>query len=197
MENCAFCNRNKEEIILETENFYITPSIGQIVEGYLLICSKKHFIGAAFLPNELFKELEELKEKVKQILEKNYITPIFFEHGAISSYERAGCCIEHLHLHAVPINLDIFYDLSKHFEYETIKELKEIKSKAKTSYIFYENNQSNKFLFHIKEPIPSQYLRQIIAARINQIYKWDWREYPGLEEFNKTLEKLKGGKKDG
>lgn len=41
MKKCEFCYLNKNEIsstiIDETENFYIKPSLGAFVEGYLLI----------------------------------------------------------------------------------------------------------------------------------------------------------------
>ena len=46
MEECDFCKLDKSKIyntiIEETKNFYIKPSIGAIVEGYLLIISKRH-----------------------------------------------------------------------------------------------------------------------------------------------------------
>ena len=42
-ETCRFCYPpEKERILYATENFYVMASLGPIVEGYLLIVSKKH-----------------------------------------------------------------------------------------------------------------------------------------------------------
>ena len=43
---CTFCNINKikfgNTVLDETKYFYIIPSLGSIVEGYILIISKRH-----------------------------------------------------------------------------------------------------------------------------------------------------------
>lgn len=48
MKECVFCELDKNKlantVIEETKNFYITPSVGALVEGYILIISKKHKI---------------------------------------------------------------------------------------------------------------------------------------------------------
>ena len=65
-ETCRFCYPpEKERILYVTENFYVMASLGPIVEGYLLIVSKKHIPACANIPNEIFQEYLDLKEKVK------------------------------------------------------------------------------------------------------------------------------------
>lgn len=47
-ETCRFCYPpEKERILYATENFYVMASLGPIVEGYLLIVSKKHIPACA------------------------------------------------------------------------------------------------------------------------------------------------------
>lgn len=45
MKGCPFCNLNTKNIentiLEETENFYIIPSLGALVDGYILVVSKK------------------------------------------------------------------------------------------------------------------------------------------------------------
>ena len=119
---------------------------------------------------------------------KNYSSPIFFEHGPVSRYEKAGCCVEHAHLHAVPINVDMFDDLTKHFESKEINNFKELpKDKP---YLFFENNKKKKHVFTINTIIPSQYLRQVLAVKLGKPEKWDWRQDYGLDEIRNTIEKL-------
>ena len=44
--DCVFCNidnsKVKNTIIDESDNFFVLPSIGSLVDGYLLIVSKRH-----------------------------------------------------------------------------------------------------------------------------------------------------------
>ena len=44
--------------LYETENFAVIPSLGSIVEGWLLIIPKKHYLSYGYLSSEeLYKEL--------------------------------------------------------------------------------------------------------------------------------------------
>lgn len=110
-ETCRFCYPpEKERILYATENFYVMASLGPIVEGYLLIVSKKHIPACANIPNEIFQEYLDLKEKVKGVLNKVYGACIFYEHGKTGSYvigkDHRHCF--HAHLHCIPVEVCIF-----------------------------------------------------------------------------------------
>ncbi|MDP2749285.1 MAG: hypothetical protein Q8O89_00450 [Nanoarchaeota archaeon] len=181
-------------IIFDTDNFVVFPSLGQIVEGYLLIASKKHHISIAALPENLFSELKYVVDRTKIILAENYQKPILFEHGPASEREKGGCCVMHAHIHAVPVEIDetnILKRLSKHFSSKKISSLEELKENKAAPYLFFEDKYDNKFTFQIPEVIPSQYIRQVIAHEIGQPEKWDWHSYYGIDEMKNTLEKLR------
>ena len=91
--------------MFESDNFVVFPSLGQIVEGYLLIAPKKHYIGVSGIPKELYPELEEVCKKVRNKLSEVYCVPLFFEHGPHKE-SKGGCCIDHAHIHAVPVKTD-------------------------------------------------------------------------------------------
>jgi len=193
---CNPCSEfeHKKNILYETDNLFVIPSIGQItIEGYLLICSKKHYIAIGEFPENFFPELQSLQKKVRKVLSENYDIPIFFEHGPISPSKRGGSSVEHAHLHAVPINIDILDDLSKVFQPRSIDSFVSLKQQFQTGapYLFYENPAGHKYVFSVPEVIPSQYIRWTIAVKIGATDRWDWKQWPGIEEFNKTLEKLK------
>lgn len=176
-----------KRIIYSTENFVVFPSLGQIVEGYLLISPKKHYISLAQMPNSFYDELTNLQEKVKEILTKNYSKPIFFEHGPFSRKEKAGCCIEHAHLHAVPTNVSILEEVVEHFPAKIIKSFSELPSNS--SYLFLEEN-NEKYFCSINTVLPPQYLRQILAVKLGVPEKWDWREYLRIKELQNTIKRL-------
>lgn len=58
-------------------------------------------------------------------------------------------------------------------------------------YFFYQSPRGAKYVFPVEEIVPSQYIRQVIAAKIGAKSKWDWRSYPGLDEFDATMKRLK------
>ncbi len=195
MEECDLCKRENESsrILLETKNFYVMPTLGQIIEGYLVICTKEHYIGLSHLPEKLLEELEDLKEKCKEVLGKVYTSPLFFEHGSITECNKAGACIDHAHLHVVPFETDIFEDIAKNFKPRKISNLKEVRiqNERQVPYLYYENQKGDKYVFEINSIIPSQYLRQVISSKTKEPFKWDWRTYPQEELVKKSVEKLK------
>jgi len=205
MHQCPYCNEFEKgsfeiqdknygnRILFESDNFIVFPSLGQIVEGYLLIASKKHYIGMGQVPHELYSELNSVHQKVRQVLSEAYESPLFFEHGPTSEKEKGGCCVTHAHFHAVPVQVDILSDLAKYFKYQKIETFDSLKKQfdKRVPYFFYESNLKEKYLFEVPEIVPSQYVRQIIAFKIGKPEKWDWKTYYGIDELLKTLEKLK------
>lgn len=180
-------------IIFESDNFVVVPSLGQIVEGYLLIISKKHYTSIGEIPPGLHDELDTVCQKVRKILFDSYGMPLFFEHGPSCKRQKGGSCIDHAHLHVVPVQIDILPELSKHFRYKIIKSFDALKKQFDkgVSYFFYESNLRERYLFEVSEIVPSQYIRQIIASKIGKPERWDWRSCFGINELLKTIERLK------
>ncbi|MDO9399153.1 MAG: hypothetical protein Q7T79_00480 [bacterium] len=201
MNSCPYCEEFKDgfsseygnRILYESKNFVVFPSLGQIVEGYLLIASKKHYIAIGEIPSKFYFELNAVCQKVRKILSENYESPLFFEHGPISSIKKGGCCIEHAHFHAVPVKIDILEDLSKNFKYKNIKSFDSLKKQFRKEIpcFYYESNFGEKYLFEIQEVVPSQYIRRLIAYKIGKHERWDWRACMGLDELKRTISKLK------
>ena len=184
----------KNRILYETKNFIVFPTVGQIVEGYLLIASKKHFLGMGQIPKRQYSELNFICKKVRNILTEEYTSPLFFEHGVISEVKKGGCCITHAHFHAIPVKIDILHELVNHFEYQRIKSLDSLKKQFDKGipYFFYESNYGERYLFEIPEIVPSQYIRKVIAVKIGKPERWDWKSCLGIVELLRTIEKLKG-----
>ena len=104
---CPFCNMDKTEfvntILDETKYFYITPSLGSIVEGYILIISKRHVNSMSELTSDETKEYKSLIKKYRNIFKCIYKKhPIVFEHGTpdLDNEMRANSVV-HAHAHIV------------------------------------------------------------------------------------------------
>ena len=186
---------SKKNVLYESENFFVIPTTGQMgIEGYLLLCSKKHYIGVGDIPKEQIPELELVLKKIKKVILENYDSKVIvFEHGPKLNCNKGGGCLDHSHLHIVPTKIDILEFLKKNFELKEIKDfnkLKEIYKAQKSSYMFFENQEGKRYLIEVKIPIPSQYLRQVIASKMG-IKEWDWKVYPDNKTFEKTIKKLR------
>ena len=182
-------------IIKKTQNFAVIPTIGQIVEGYIMIVPIDHHYSIASLPENLFKEFDELKRECKEALFKIYGRKcICFEHGAVGTCfeKKAGCCTDHAHLHIVPVEIDLLREIEQIFKSEKIETTKMLSEKYKKGipYLFFENSNQEMYVFEAPL-VDSQYFRKLVAKNLGLIDKWDWRSNPGNNEIMATTEKLR------
>lgn len=192
---CPFCEWNqthknsiKERILYETENFYVTPTLGQITPGYLLIIPKGHYSCLGDLPPSMQQELTALKEKVGEELTRKYQKPIFFEHGI------CGQTVRHAHLHCVPANVDLSGNIAQDYKMSKIDRLEDLKDifNKEGSYLFLEDRSGQKFVFHTKDKeVKPQYLRIVLAQKLGVPERADWKVYPGWEEIEECKKRLK------
>lgn len=194
---CRFCyplnSKNFALVLKETKNFYVIPSIGPIVEGYLLICSKKHFPSCGNLPIKLYPEFEKLKREVQRVFLKVYQGFTFFEHGKTKACAHNGNdahCF-HAHLHALPTDIDILEVLTKNLGKPIrISSLKEIPNYLQDSpYLYYEIRE-NKYLWSAPIDLRQQFFRWLIAEKLGIPQKADWKLNPDWEGTYKTYSNL-------
>ncbi len=202
---CPFCRliqtgvdsingqRFERSFVYETNSFVVFPSAGSFVQGYVLIVPKQCILSMKLLPSALFKELEEVCQRTKQVLSSKYGPVIFFEHGPASVFERGGCCVDHAHIHAVPLNKQsIRNELSGQFSETQIKKLAELQHfQLPKGYLFFEESDGKRFAYAINDSVPSQYLRQLAAHAAGVSPKWDWRKFPEVKTMDKTYKQLK------
>lgn len=210
LNGCVFCDSRHETFgntpefkritegkipnrkLFETENFVVFPTVGQIVEGYLLIMPKSHTTSIANMNKQLFDELEYVYSQTSNILESNYSKPIFFEHGVCrTAYDNYnGCCVDHAHIHAVPAQVNVSNELKKEFKFTKIKKVSELAKIGKNgNYLYVDDISGDKLVFEANS-VRSQHIRYLIAEELNVPEKGDWYIYPGEQEINATIRKL-------
>jgi len=115
MTNCRMCSNlgihtpadDWDKPLLESENFAALPSLGALVEGWLLLVPRRHFISVGALPQPLLREMEEMKRLLCSAVEENYGQACIFEHGPSKANCAVGCGVDHAHLHVVPVPFDL------------------------------------------------------------------------------------------
>lgn len=179
--------------LLSTDNFLVVPALGQFVNGYLMIIARDHVLNNGLLSEDLYPELENVKNEVAAVLTQAFGPPIFFEHGPASRTHTAGCCIDHAHIHAVPVPVNLPAYLAKHFPYRSICSLAELKDAAiaRKPYLFVETTPKERYVFQVGI-IPRQYLRQVICALLGMPELWDWRRYPFHDRISETVHRIAG-----
>src|SRR5918992_1647622 len=192
---CLFCDlahhpearKNPEDQVLsESRFFYVKPGLGHFADGYLLINAKRHVRSLAYLPSEALAELDSVKNIFRQRIQSLLgCEVVFFEHGEVNPNHHPGCCLEHAHLHLLPLPEPVSDTLNLSFAQNGLKSLTELQRYAgnNTSYLFYEDRQGTMRAYHIDENLPSQFLRQEFSKRLGKHERWDWAVFPFREEI--------------
>lgn len=196
MNNCPFCNPNENDvantIIEETDNFYIKPTIGSMVDGYLMIITKRHINAMAELNEIERNEYTTIIEKYRNLFKKIYNQyPIIFEHGTSIKNELSSSSVVHAHTHIVNHNYKNEKEILESLNFEKINRNSFIEFNKK-SYINYINPNGDNYITYNFEPV-KQIMRILICKDLNKEDKYNWREYRFDENIIKTIEKLKFG----
>src|SRR5581483_7342303 len=116
MIDCTFCAELKmgsdcalwNQPLAETENFVVVPSLGSLVQGWVLIVPKNHSLSLGAMHIGFRKEIDTLEKRIKESLHAQYRKPVVsFEHGPSAVKHGTGCGIDHAHLHLVPTDCDV------------------------------------------------------------------------------------------
>lgn len=206
MENSIYTKQfDKDEFynspLFETENFKVVPSLGAMVEGWLLIVPKNHILSFAYLEYDLFEEFESLQKEVVSLLKDVYKTNVcVFENGAINCKSLVGCGVDYAHVHYVPLNIDIRREISMFCKFSLnwrsisrISELKQFIS-LDSPYLYIQDSKEDNYVAKIEFP-RSQFIRQIIANHLGFPEKFDWKIYPFDAEIVNTINRIKSHNK--
>lgn len=180
--------------LASTQHFKIVVGLGALREGYLLILPVEHIRCMGYLSNpEYFLELAFILQKTREICEDHYQSPmIFFEHGNFSDDKPGGSCLDHAHIHCLPLTQDISEILNRQLSGYPIDQLIELQKPIMVheAYLFVEDQSGQRFIYLLPNNLPSQYMRRIWASLISEDDLWDWDVFLGKENIIKTYQKL-------
>jgi diadenosine tetraphosphate (Ap4A) HIT family hydrolase len=200
--DCLFCSiqdisnpsNPEDEIIDESENFYAKAALGHFVFGYTLIISKEHFPSFACVPQQLFPECEAFRDKVLDKLHNICQHPIsIMEHGAISRCQRGGACIDHAHLHLMPLTTDLYPMLSTRFSFDELGSISELRRFKDTQipYLYFQREGFRGHGVKLAQDVPSQLLRRVACQALGEPELWDWRVKPLRDELQRFTNEYK------
>lgn len=194
--NCVFCNidksRTENTIIEESDNFIVLPTIGALVDGYLMIVSKKHINSMSELKENEKIEYEFLIEKYRNKFKNIYNKfPIIFEHGSpINDSDMKASSVIHAHTHIVNHKFINEESIVKNLNFKILENLNYLSKEQ--NYIMYINPENICYVSYNFEPV-SQMMRKIIAKDLGYENKFDWKKEIFIENINSTIKKFTEG----
>lgn len=166
---------DQEWVLYEDDSVFVTSDIAPVLKGHFLIVSNEHINSFANGNKNIFESLIKAEEYLKTEIYKSE-NVLFFEHGAVLPHT-AGGCIDHAHMHAIPlsdnINIDEFlkrYDLLDTPEvpmtYDNLKQFAE-KQEPYISYTI-----KNESIIRSAYKLPSQFFRLLVSTYYPKEYNW-------------------------
>jgi ATP adenylyltransferase len=180
--------------LFETTNFAVVPSLGSLVEGWVMVVPKQHIISLGALSANLVSEMRDLKRVVSTELVQKYGEVCAFEHGPAKENQKVGCTVDHAHLHLVPLSFDLalaaipFLPPGAPFEkasWETCRDA----FQHGLDYLYLEQPLENGRI-SISAEFGSQVFRKAIAARLGVPEQFNWRDFPQTEIVTRTVRTL-------
>ena len=193
MNDCIFCNLDFDKVentvICETKNFRVIPTVGSLIEGYVLIVTKNHINSLSELTSEQKFEYENLVNKILKIFQKLYgKTPILFEHGTPNlQNSMSATSIIHAHSHIVNFKFKNEAEIIQKYNFTPVKNFNEVK---RENYIYFQNGDDSKYVSYNFDSV-SQLMRILIANEINKEQQYNWREFDFKENIVTMLNKFK------
>ncbi len=170
-KDCIFCDHEsiKEDILWESDNFFIKVGKGILTPGHVLLISKKHLSCFGEMPENLYDEFNGVKERIFNEVKDKFSEPILFEQGV------HGQSINHAHIHILPtknknfilpsnINNKIFLELKK-TEIENIKDIKKVFQKE-GNYLYLEEKGIS-YIYHLDKNDSKKRAFRIVLTDIN------------------------------
>lgn len=202
MGSCFLCKVRDEYVVKIFENFILVIDPYPLHRGHVMIISKQHYGCTGELPGEHFEELETIYAKLKLTLQNTFPGFISYEHG------RAGTCVKnyqdmtchHMHLHIVPVSVDLGDELSCRFPksvtFEQLKELNDLFNSYGNYMLFFNGNNVGKFYVVQHNEVQPHLIRTLISHKLGRNDLSDWEHYTDISlqaenlDFRSTLMQL-------
>lgn len=164
-----------QDVIYAGDFFYVKPDISPIVDNHLLIIPMKHFLCMNDIPSESTEELTFIKRRLVDYYENMGMNYVFFEHGSCGEGESGSSCINHAHLHAIPLSGEREKLLiEKIVTVLGLPNANQIDIKGQ-AYLYFESTSIKKPQFWIDDIQRHQFFRIVIAEITGRIQRSRWQ----------------------
>lgn len=182
-------------LLLETDDFVVTPALGSLHPSNLLFVAKQHIRALGTWTADRAADAEAQLHEVLRTLEPVSQSWLTFEHGASQQCRTRACCIDHFHMHLIPVEQTVAERLvgSLPTGSEQIEGFGAIPDRIKgipESYISLQLPDGTTRI-SLATSFPSQFIRQQLATMNGIGAEWNWRSHPREMVAGRTVASLK------
>ncbi|KHO35111.1 hypothetical protein PI91_14095 [Enterobacter sp. FB] len=182
--------RDKKNIIAETNDFLIVPSVGPLNNSHVMLIPKHHVNSFASIDRGIRHEARAILRKLNEFMNNKTGRPlIFFESGAGNKIDHSGGCIFHAHIHCAYHSQEFESALNKEIDFTKIED-QNLNFDTKNGYAWYMNNNYNEFLCN-NPLLPSQFLRYLYSNSNSIHGNWNWRRDNNIIGVMKVIDNYK------
>ncbi|MGD9620082.1 MAG: HIT family protein [Mycolicibacterium sp.] len=147
-----------------------------VAPGHVLVVPDRHERSAALLGRDLV-ELQPVLSALCRGLAEVFSQPVVvFEHGTGGNMQKYQCCLDHVHLHAVPTTADVwsYFEERQATVLERPNHLADLSSLGDREY-FYAQAAGRPGVVWAADNHPSQIFRRLIADH-EGMPLWNWQD---------------------
>lgn len=190
---CRFCYPSVDEsILLETPETYVMPTLGQFVEGYVMLIYKEH---EDCFGTVVDRRVREVLARVEETLRDEYGAFCAFEHG------RTGSCLTrrnnqicyHAHIHCLPVEKDFTARIAEDWERRPLDDITDLRDEVggETEYLYLQTDDGTQSMFTVDGDLERQYLRKRACEAMGLPEKYaNWQKHPFHSKMENTVEQL-------
>ena len=199
--NCRFCRIaagetffHYDRILMETADYFAVTSIGGFVEGWTLICAKRHVLNLSY--DYQSADFHHFASDVATTVSECYGNTVVFEHGVRCAGSLTGCSTDHAHMHLVPFSGDFTklvtgFDPTREWSVAPPQDVERMTGKRE--YLMMANSlqkfSSSAHLSIVDQP-QSQFFRKVLATHLGIADQSDYRLFPYTERVRNASTKL-------
>jgi hypothetical protein len=195
--DCPFCPSDTakprlddfDTVLASFADCRLTPTLGMFIEGYFLLIANAHITSFGHLPDQALSNIEQQIDDIIATFAPYFGSYLTFEHGSAGT-EASGrpACIEHAHIHLIPV-ADVAGDhLRRELGWSVIPSFVSLATFDKLNYFYLALGGEHLILPDSK--LPSQWIRREVASVLG-VDNWDWAAYAGRRELRQTLSRIR------
>lgn len=178
------------EVIAVSNEFMLIHDAAPVDIGHVLLITKSHVKSFLRYWNEKNLELARFIVAVEnELLSTKSRRLVVFEHGMGDNCPTDRQCVEHAHLHLLPLDCELVGDLSElGVEFKELQFGELFPNVEDSQYLFLRDTDGSRYIA-IDESFPKQALRRVMAKRLNEkFFSWcDVIEFPDKRNIQSRL----------
>lgn len=185
-----------DHTLFESHSFAAIPSLGSLVEGWLLVVPKFFALSVGSLHEDYHQELGQFLDDIVPRVQKKFGPVSIFEHGPAIQSTHIGCGVDYAHLHLVPTDCDLLKSVQKRISqiaWRRVTGLCDTKKAFRVGSPYYFLQQpfgAGQAYLGVGSELPSQLFRRIIADHLGYPERYDWKHFEGIENISATVTAL-------